>query len=225
MATGAGADASSGASATQGSATRGSAPDSDDIDTEWEMDRLRGLRQTPGGGGSAFDPDSAPPPESLDPDYGEARAAAPPRQPVLGAERLRACALQGRGWAGGGTQGRRGCGDEQHHPRGRTAASSSRARAAAAAGAATGTPSSSSSSQSSAPNPSASHPGTGLEAERLRLCTQVLFSFLVLDVYAQIKMHNDQQEATVEHEVQTHLPLRILRHALAEPVCVALQDL
>ena len=224
MATGAGADASSGASATQGSATRGSAPDSDDIDTEWEMDRLRGLRQTPGGGGSAFDPDSAPPPESLDPDYGEARAAAPPRQPVLGAERLWACALQGRGWAGGGTQGRRGCGDEQHHPRGRTAASSSRARAAAA-GAATGTPCSSSSSQSSAPNPSASHPGTGLEAERLRLCTQVLFSFLVLDVYAQIKMHNDQQEATVEHEVQTHLPLRILRHALAEPVCVALQDL
>ena len=44
----------------------------------------------------------------------------------------------------------------------------------------------------------------------MRLCTQVLFSFLVLDVYAQIKMHNDQQEATVEHEVQTHLSLPTL---------------
>ena len=80
-----------------------------------------------------------------------------------------------------------------------------------------------------APTPqkySQSHPSTGLEAERLRLCTQVLFSFLVLDVYAQIKMHNDQQEATVEHEVHAHLSLPTpLVRALAEPVCVALQDL
>ena len=58
------------------------------------------------------------------------------------------------------------------------------------------------------------------------MCTQVLFSFLVLDVYAQIKMHNDQQEATVEHEVQR--PTASLCQPfgpLAEPVCVALQDL
>jgi hypothetical protein len=64
MATGAGA------SNAGTSATRGSVPDSDDIDTEWDMDKARGLRPTPSGGGSAFDPDKAPPPESLDPDYG-----------------------------------------------------------------------------------------------------------------------------------------------------------
>lgn len=68
MATGAG-------SSNQGtSATRGSAPDSDESNeyqSEWDMDEARGLRPDPTGGGRrAFDPNRAPPPESLDPDYG-----------------------------------------------------------------------------------------------------------------------------------------------------------
>lgn len=68
MATGAG-------SSNEGtSATPGSVPDSDEsneYNSEWDMDEARGLRSRPSGGGnSAFDPNRAPPPESLDPDYG-----------------------------------------------------------------------------------------------------------------------------------------------------------
>ena len=63
MATGAG-------SSNEGtSATPGSVPDSDEsneYNSEWDMDEARGLRSRPSGGGnSAFDPNRAPPPESL----------------------------------------------------------------------------------------------------------------------------------------------------------------
>lgn len=69
MATGAG-------SSNEGtSATPGSVPDSDEYTSEWDMDEARGLRPTPSNtSGVEFDPNRAPPPESLDPDYGR-RAA------------------------------------------------------------------------------------------------------------------------------------------------------
>ncbi len=67
MATGAG-------SSSEGtSATPGSVPDSDEsieYNSESDLDAARGLRSRPTSGARAFDPDRAPPPESVDPDYG-----------------------------------------------------------------------------------------------------------------------------------------------------------
>ena len=103
MATGAG-------SSNEGtSATPGSVPDSDEYQSEWDMDEARGLRKHPsGGGGSAFDPNKAPPPESLDPDYGRREVGgdgeARVRRRAAGLSERQAARAEaaGKGGSGGG---------------------------------------------------------------------------------------------------------------------------